>query len=314
MLIYSNQVDADELLMSDAQLTQLRSHLETIHDSFKLLYDPDEDERFAMEIEFKITSDDILAIKQARPWVFRPTNKPPKFLETETGIRTVTENAPVGRLLGAPVEATDEEGDELTYSMSGDDADWFRTGQRDRPVAAPAKPGLRDRESTSRCHQGGRSVQPVRRQDRVDGQRSQRGRMGNELELSSLQGRVGTALTATLSDPDGGISVTSWEWQRSRNRNTWSTIYGATGNRYTPTTADIDHYLRVSVTYYDNAPGHHGIGTATRHPTKDRPSNNQAPTFDHPTYERSVAENASAGTFVGAALIARDADNDILEL
>ena len=51
-------------------MTQLRGHLTTIHDSFKALYDPGANEPFAMEIEFKITSENILAIKQARPWVF----------------------------------------------------------------------------------------------------------------------------------------------------------------------------------------------------------------------------------------------------
>ena len=73
----SNLVEPGELLMSDAQLTQLRGHLEVIHDQFKGLYNPAAGDPFAMEIEFKITSDDVLAIKQARPWVFDTT--------TETG-------------------------------------------------------------------------------------------------------------------------------------------------------------------------------------------------------------------------------------
>ena len=69
-LVTSNQVPGGQLLMSDAQIGQLRRHLQDIHDHFEDLYNPGPDTPFAMEIEFKITSDDVLAIKQARPWVF----------------------------------------------------------------------------------------------------------------------------------------------------------------------------------------------------------------------------------------------------
>ena len=67
VLATSNQVPPGQLLMSDDQLRQLREHLEVIHNHFAGLYYVSP---FAMEIEFKITSDNILAIKQARPWVF----------------------------------------------------------------------------------------------------------------------------------------------------------------------------------------------------------------------------------------------------
>ena len=66
----SNQGLRGQLLMSNDQLDQLRDHLTVIHDHFAVLYNPGPDEPFAMEIEFKITSDNILAIKQARPWIF----------------------------------------------------------------------------------------------------------------------------------------------------------------------------------------------------------------------------------------------------
>ena len=70
VLATSNLVEHGQLLMRDEQLRQLREHLEVIHDHFAGLYNPGPGEPFAMEIEFKITSDNILAIKQARPWVF----------------------------------------------------------------------------------------------------------------------------------------------------------------------------------------------------------------------------------------------------
>ena len=66
----SNQVPPGQLLMTDDQLAQLRRRLAAIHERFADLYAVEEGEQFAMEVEFKITSDSILAIKQARPWVF----------------------------------------------------------------------------------------------------------------------------------------------------------------------------------------------------------------------------------------------------
>ena len=117
VIVRSNQVESNELLMTDAQIAQLRGHLATIHSSFKTLYAPAAGERFAMEIEFKITSDNVLAIKQARPWVFRPLNEPAAFPNTETGERTIAEGTPSNVAIGDPVAATDPENDTLTYSL-----------------------------------------------------------------------------------------------------------------------------------------------------------------------------------------------------
>ena len=89
VLATSNLVEHGQLLMRDEQLRQLREHLEVIHDHFAGLYNPGPGEPFAMEIEFKITSDNILAIKQARPWVFsaasQTTPPPPPRLPGGSG-------------------------------------------------------------------------------------------------------------------------------------------------------------------------------------------------------------------------------------
>ncbi|MXZ95236.1 MAG: hypothetical protein F4Y99_04830 [Acidimicrobiaceae bacterium] len=74
--------------------------------------------------------------------------------------------------------------------------------------------------------------------------------------LSSVQPRVGTALTATLSDPDTVSGTPTWVWQRSGGRNSWTAISGATSASYTPVAADSGQYLRVTATYTDG----HGSG------------------------------------------------------
>ncbi|MCA9189766.1 MAG: PEP/pyruvate-binding domain-containing protein [Pirellulaceae bacterium] len=66
----SNRAEDGKLLLSDSQLDELRDRLARIHSRFRKLYGHSKSDRFAMEIEFKITADGNLAVKQARPWVF----------------------------------------------------------------------------------------------------------------------------------------------------------------------------------------------------------------------------------------------------
>lgn len=67
VLRYSSLLD-DELVMDEEYLDQMRDFLTVIHDEFQKLYNAEESEDFAMDIEYKITKDDQLVIKQARPW------------------------------------------------------------------------------------------------------------------------------------------------------------------------------------------------------------------------------------------------------
>ena len=66
---YSSLVHGDSVLMSQNHLDQLRAYLTMIHYEFAKLYKAEGNSTFAMDIEYKITSDNRLAIKQARPWV-----------------------------------------------------------------------------------------------------------------------------------------------------------------------------------------------------------------------------------------------------
>ena len=65
----SNRTTDSERILTDAYLRQLNGYLAMIHNKFGQLYGPvGQTKDFAIEIEFKITSDGKLSIKQARPW------------------------------------------------------------------------------------------------------------------------------------------------------------------------------------------------------------------------------------------------------
>ncbi len=64
----SNLVEDNEVIMTENYLDEMREFLTTIHDEFAILYNAVGAEGFAMDIEYKITVDDQLIIKQARPW------------------------------------------------------------------------------------------------------------------------------------------------------------------------------------------------------------------------------------------------------
>ncbi|MEO2015037.1 MAG: PEP/pyruvate-binding domain-containing protein [Fuerstiella sp.] len=67
----SSAATNNELLLSESHLSDMRASLAQIHGRFAKLYGRSaDDELFAMEVEFKITKDGELVIKQARPWVF----------------------------------------------------------------------------------------------------------------------------------------------------------------------------------------------------------------------------------------------------
>ena len=131
----SNQVPAGRLLMSDAQLGQLRRHLEAIHDEFEELYGIGSGQEFAMEIEFKITSENILSIKQARPWVFSSgqvasgAEGAPREHSNRlaTGAPAINGSARVGETLTVDITSiADPDGLEnvaFAYQWQADDAD-----------------------------------------------------------------------------------------------------------------------------------------------------------------------------------------------
>ena len=76
--------------------------------------------------------------------------------------------------------------------------------------------------------------------------------------LSQARPRVGVAVTASLTDPDGSVSSLRWEWYDGGidvNNLTQNAIEGATSDTYTPTEDDAmdrqEVTLRARATYTD---------------------------------------------------------------
>ena len=72
------------------------------------------------------------------------------------------------------------------------------------------------------------------------------------VSVSPSSAQVGTRLQATLTDPDGGVSDTQWQWERrARGVTGWTGIEDSTLSGYLPGDTDAGQYLRATVTYID---------------------------------------------------------------
>jgi hypothetical protein len=69
LLQRSSRADGDAPLLSARHRSVLRRCMRTLHAHFARLYGREGDDAFAMEIEFKVTRQGKLLIKQARPWI-----------------------------------------------------------------------------------------------------------------------------------------------------------------------------------------------------------------------------------------------------
>ena len=81
---------------------------------------------------------------------------------------------------------------------------------------------------------------------------------GGEAELDETQPTINAVVTASVSDPDNGVAVVTWRWERATSNAAtanWMVIDGATTASYTPVKGedhdDEGYYLRTIATYTD---------------------------------------------------------------
>ena len=132
--------------------------------------------------------------------------------------------------------------------------------------------------------------------------------------LSPAMLAVGTEITASLTDPDGSVSVTAWRWLNSSDWDpdtldgTFNPISGAMSASYTPVAGDLAHYLVAQASYADGQ----GLNkSATVFSDHSVAAGNDAPVIGGPdTVSFTVAENDPSN--IGSAFSATDADGDAI--
>ena len=183
---------------------------------------------------------------------------------TETG-RSVVENTAAGENMGAPVAATDNNGDTLTYALGGTDAASFDID----PLAGQliTQEAL-DYETKDSYEVTVKATDPEGASDMITvtitvTNEDEPGRVTLWVGTNALTmaPQVGETITGAVMDPDGGVTGESWQWAKtmddmdSQDMNSWIPITGATDAAYMVTADDTDHYLRVMATYMDDAAG-----------------------------------------------------------
>ena len=198
------------------------------------------------------------------PWVGRaeaqtPPNSPPQF-PSGVATRSVPENTAAGVDIGAALEATDIDGDELTYVVGGVDGSSFdidaSSGQLKTRAALDYEAD--DNYLVTVSVLDGKDVNgnaDLNADDTIDVMVSVVNvDEAGEVSLFPRQLRVGTVVRATLSDPDGAGAV-RWVWERSPDQIDWTRIRAGDQDSHTPADADDGMHIRVRASYSDGEGG-----------------------------------------------------------
>ena len=228
----------------------------------------------------------LLALVMAAPAVFAQEN----IDYPENGTEPV-----------ASFSATDVDGDPITWSLSGRDADLFEISaagvlsfKKSPNFESPGDVGGDNSYNVTVNASGGSTdvVVNVTNEDEP-----------GKVALDDLQPQAGASVSVTsLTDPDGDTGETTWQWSKSMDEVTWEDIAGATSSTYTPKTGDVGYFLRATAEYSD------GLGTerdsasaVTAFAVERRPAANSQPAFadDDPDVDgnqqaRTVNETAKA--------------------
>ena len=301
VLATSNQMQLGQLLMSDAQMDQLRRHLELIHDEFAELYGIEADEPFAMEIEFKITSDDILSIKQARPWVFG--DDAPSENSPATGAPTISGTAQVDETLTADTSGiTDADGlTNVSYSYQWIANDGSTDTDIENATAATYTLVTADEGKTIKVRmsftddRGYEETLTSAATATVAGRPNAPATGAPTISGTAQVDETLTADTSGIIDADGLTNVSySYQWI-ANDGSTDTDIENAPAATYTLVTADEGKTIKVRVSFTDDRGYEETLTSAATATVAGRPN---APATGAPTISGTaqVDETLTADT------------------
>ena len=234
-----------------------------------------------------------LLFSSPSPAYAQGTNSEPEFLDdngdaiTDT-IRNVNENTAAYDNIGPEVEAFDDDDDRLTYSIRNARTSPFTivraTGQLQvgQPLDYETKSSY---EVTVLVTDGKDDDDNVETHPVTDNTITVTITVNNvddsgKVSLTWTKLLVGIEVTATLTDSDGGVTGTTWQWESSNTSSSgYTNISGATSATYTPHTAN--RYVRVVASYTDDQGASKTARSAAAY-VKNPPTqgSNKAPAFD----------------------------------
>ena len=237
-------------------------------------------------------------------------NRAPSF-GAETYEREVLENSAAGTAVGEPVTATDDDGDDLAYSLL--------SGGEEAPFGIVAATGqIRVAEGAVLDYESGTTAYTV----------SVRASDGTRADTAAVTIRVTDVPVPGKPDAPvvtGGTEEVAVSWSAPANEGPAITGYGIrhrtkSGGEWTAPTAlgvVLAHTitdLNGGTTYQVQvrAESSEGAGEWSEPGEGTAKTANRAPSFDAAAYERSVPESSAPGTAVGEPVTATDDDGDDL--
>ncbi len=232
----------------------------------------------------------------------------------------------------ATLSATDEDGDAIDWSLSGEDAGDFKISD-DGVLEFKSSPNYESPADDNKNNVYLVSVAASETSNTLDFEITvvdvdEPGKVSFGGQ-GRFQPQVGRGLEASLTDPDAPVEDERWQWARGETADgPWTDIDGATSPSRSPEAADEGMYLQATVTYDDKFGEGKTELAVTENAVEERTRANAAPSFaslgDEPDDPNTPAvenpgiqvnrdvDEGLKGANVGKPIRATDANNDVL--